>query len=360
MHTIALPGSLVPEHWLTSPEIKSALNASPIIEWLKQQDCRPNDTPDPTIKTALITPCTPQQSWLAAQIAVVEPINILGALAELDLPSSSQFAQTWRIEPVHFRLATDHIVLAQAGFSDLALADARSLIQALAPLAEHFKLSITVAPSGRWYLNWDASGLSTSTSHAARGRNIDIYLPRNSISSFQSSEANRVDSARLWRRIATEIEMTWFNHPVNDARQNAGQLPVNSLWLESACSRGTRPAGKSHALSDDPEHADLFASVGLALVDSFDATHPSIIENNSLNFARIEANAWDWLQAWQALEQPLLAQLQAAQASAHGLELICFGEVQQKSWQIKPKNMWQRFSNTGRSFGLDNLSEVAK
>lgn len=321
--------------------------------WLQQQDCRPVGSSDPNSR-ALIAPCTPQQAWLAKQISVIQPINIMGALGAVDLPLTSKLEQYWRIEPVHFRLATDHIVLAQTGFTDLALADAHSLIHALKPLAEHFKLDISVSKSGRWYLKWDASGLETSTSAAASGRNIDIYLPRNLASS------DPADNARLWRRIATEIEMTWFNHPVNDARQNDGKLPVNSLWLESACGSGTRPVGKSYAQTDDQSNADLYRSVGLTLTDFFDATHQTIIENSSLKIPRIEANAWDWLQAWQTLQQPLLPQLQAAQASQHGLELVCLGETQQKSWQIKPKNLWQKLSNTGQSFTLTSLSEMAK
>ena len=199
------------------------------------------------------------------------------------------------------------------------------------------------------------------------GRNIDVYLPRNTSDGGSKDEKakdermvgdNTVDNARLWRRIATEIEMTWFNHPVNEARQNEGKLPVNSLWLESRCGLGTRPAGKTHALTDDQANADLYACVGLELVNLFDPNHPTIIEHNNLNIARSEANAWDWIQAWQALQQPLLAQLQAAQASGRGLELVCFGEAQQKSWQIKPKNIWQRISSVGGSFALRDLSET--
>ena len=299
---------------------------------------------------ALIAPCSPQQRWLAEQLSIPQPANVLGALAANDLPPTSNVEQYFRVEPVHYRLATDHIVLAQSGFSDLTLAQSQALIDSLAPLAEHFNLSIFIAPSGRWYLRWDASELATSTSQAAAGRNIDIYLPRN-------TQSSATDNARLWRRIATEIEMTWFNHPVNEARQNERKLPVNSLWLESRCSASKQPAGKSHALTDDPAHADLFSCVGLKRIDLFDPSHPTIIEHNSLKNARGEANAWDWIQAWQALQQPLLTQLQAAHASGLGLEIVCFGEAQQKSWQIKPKTIWQRLSKVGGSFAVSNLSE---
>src|SRR5690606_32431554 len=38
-------------------------------------------------------------------------------------------------------------------------------------------------------------------------------------------------AGRPWRRLVNEIQMRWFEHPINRARYQQGLLPVNSLWL---------------------------------------------------------------------------------------------------------------------------------
>jgi len=39
------------------------------------------------------------------------------------------------------------------------------------------------------------------------------------------------DEAMHWHRIFNEIQMLLFAHPVNEAREARGELPVNSVWL---------------------------------------------------------------------------------------------------------------------------------
>ncbi len=39
------------------------------------------------------------------------------------------------------------------------------------------------------------------------------------------------DSLRDWRRLINEIQMVWHEHPVNLARAERGEVPINSLWL---------------------------------------------------------------------------------------------------------------------------------
>ncbi|WP_397475370.1 hypothetical protein [Pusillimonas sp.] len=39
------------------------------------------------------------------------------------------------------------------------------------------------------------------------------------------------EAVRPWRRLFNEIQMLWFDHPVNLARQAQGERPVNGLWL---------------------------------------------------------------------------------------------------------------------------------
>lgn len=36
---------------------------------------------------------------------------------------------------------------------------------------------------------------------------------------------------RSWRRLANEVQMLWFDHPVNQKRADQGQMPINNVWL---------------------------------------------------------------------------------------------------------------------------------
>ncbi|MFQ6707899.1 putative sulfate exporter family transporter, partial [Bordetella pertussis] len=36
---------------------------------------------------------------------------------------------------------------------------------------------------------------------------------------------------RPWRRLLNEIQMVWYEHPVNEARAARGAAPINALWL---------------------------------------------------------------------------------------------------------------------------------
>lgn len=38
-------------------------------------------------------------------------------------------------------------------------------------------------------------------------------------------------AGRQWRRLVNELQMLWFDHPVNHAREARGLRPVNSVWL---------------------------------------------------------------------------------------------------------------------------------
>lgn len=51
-------------------------------------------------------------------------------------------------------------------------------------------------------------------------------------------------AGRPWRRLVNELQMLWFDHPVNRAREARGLRPVNSLWLYGGAfpSRMTPPS----------------------------------------------------------------------------------------------------------------------
>lgn len=76
--------------------------------------------------------------------------------------------------------------------------------------AKHWGLRLPALPAMQW------PAIDT-----LEGQSINDQLP---VGSEQSS----------WRRLLNEIQMTLFEHPVNQQREAAGLLPVNAVWFSGA------------------------------------------------------------------------------------------------------------------------------
>lgn len=142
------------------------------------------------------------------------PIAPLCWLGEGNQPEAAYWL---RADPVHFVLQRDSFSLSEP--VALSQPDAQTLMTAL---NEHFApdgLRFYVAGSGRWYLRLDANPeISTSLIEAAMGRDISAYLPQGA-------------GAEKWNRLLNEMQMLLHDHPLNQAREAGGELPVNSIWL---------------------------------------------------------------------------------------------------------------------------------
>ena len=122
-----------------------------------------------------------------------------------------------RADPVHLRLQRDQLVLLpEVGVN------AGEAAQLCAALNEHFAgqgMEFFAPHPQRWYMRLDRlPGIETVPLSQAAGRNVRGLLPK-------GKEATR------WHRVFNEIQMLLFAHPVNEAREVRGELPVNSLWL---------------------------------------------------------------------------------------------------------------------------------
>ncbi|MDP2693505.1 MAG: hypothetical protein Q8O58_01355 [Gallionella sp.] len=122
-----------------------------------------------------------------------------------------------RADPVHLRLQRDQLVLLpEVGVN------AGEAAQLCAALNEHFAgqgMEFFAPHPQRWYMRLDqVPGIETVPLSQAAGRNVRGLLPK-------GKEATR------WHRVFNEIQMLLFAHPVNEAREARGELPVNSLWL---------------------------------------------------------------------------------------------------------------------------------
>jgi hypothetical protein len=122
-----------------------------------------------------------------------------------------------RADPVCLRLHRDQLVLlpnVEASETEAG--------QLCASLNKHFAgqgMEFVAPHPLRWYVRLDhLPNIETVPLSQAVGRNVHDLLPKGA------------ESLR-WHRLFNETQMLLFSHPVNEAREARGDLPVNSLWF---------------------------------------------------------------------------------------------------------------------------------
>ncbi len=128
-----------------------------------------------------------------------------------------------KIEPVHIHAARDHLVLTSTQILDIQASEADALFDSVKDIfAEMSDVTHRSMPH-KWFIESSSlESLSTVSTTQAEGRNIDHWMP---------SDTSIEGVARQWRKWQNEIQMIWFNHPVNEARQAEGMLSINSVWI---------------------------------------------------------------------------------------------------------------------------------
>jgi hypothetical protein len=166
----------------------------------------------------------PHEIWLARQFGLESGLKISGSppvatalMQSMDLKTG---AGAWFIlQPVHIHIARDHLVLTDPRQLTLAEQEARILFDIAELLFKEVGKELVYGTAGTWFVQADDwAELQTSTPDAATGHNIDIWMPKG-------------PQERNWRKIQNEVQMHWFNHPLNEGREARGFKPVNSLWL---------------------------------------------------------------------------------------------------------------------------------
>lgn len=166
----------------------------------------------------------PHEIWLARQFGMEEGVRNNGSppIAASLMQSFGLALQvgTWFVlQPVHIHIARDHLVLTDPRHLALPEPQARALFDIAKPLFEEVGKSVLYGNATTWFLRADDWGaLQTSTPDAAAGHNIDIWMPKG-------------PGERDWRKVQNEVQMHWFNHPINTEREARRLKPVNSIWL---------------------------------------------------------------------------------------------------------------------------------
>jgi hypothetical protein len=205
------------------------------------------------------------------------------------------------ITPVHWRIGQE-ITLTDPQQLELDTDESRALFEAVRPSFDDAGWQLLWGAPLRWYACAPAlRTLACASIDRVINRNVDLWLPR-------------ANDAWLLRRLQVEVQMTWHEHPVNEARE-ARRLPVvNSFWL-SGC-------GVAQAA---PLPTDLVLDERLAA-------------------PMLGGNWLDWCHAWQALDAGPITNLVAQARAGQPIELTLCGERLARTWRTprRSASVWQR------------------
>jgi hypothetical protein len=242
----------------------AAAGARSLATLLARADVAECGTGDPLAQLA--------RAWPTVADGPALPRGPLSRLGDGGGPEATWYA---RADPVHLLPVRDDVrIVAEP---ELTLADARALAARCNGSIAELGLALEVPCAARWYLrSGHALAFDATDTESAAGRNLLPLMPAGG------------DGAYV-RRVLTELQMTLHGDPVNAAREDRGELPVNGVWIWGGGvlpAFGGAPAALPALRSDDPVVRGLWRWAGAAAAPLDDAgAAPGIVVTRALERA---------------------------------------------------------------------------
>jgi hypothetical protein len=201
---------------------------------------------------------------------ILEPVSLESHLCELfGVPDAANapiapisatydglLAGCWlRADPVHLHLHRDQLLMSGVQVSS---EEASALCVSL---NEHFagqRMEFFAPHPQRWYVRLDIlPRIHTTPLSQVIGGDVRKVLPTG-------------DDALHWNRLFNEMQMLLFAHLLNDAREERGDMSINSLWFWGCgCSENTKPQKNYGNVTTDDVMAKMFAKVSVVPCDEW-------------------------------------------------------------------------------------------
>jgi hypothetical protein len=209
-----------------------------------------------------------------------------------------------RADPVHLVLQRDCFSLHESFPLPLSQVEAQALV---ASLNQHFSrdgLHFMLGASGACYLLSNGTPqIQTTLPSVALDKNSHDFLPQGNDASY-------------WLALLNEVQMLLHEHPINLAREAAGQLALNSLWFSAGGTLPTKPSllARQASLMANSKLYEGMAKLGALpyapLPDSLAHVLQQPASTMRLHLPCTEALDALWLTPlWQALKQAKISQL---------------------------------------------------
>lgn len=209
------------------------------------------------------------------------------------------------ITPCHWQVGSRQVVM-HGALADFTANESQAILQAMQPYFMEDDIDLQYQQATRWLARGAVlADLACASLDRVCGRDVRDWMARGA-------------AAPKLHRLQAEMQMLLHQHPVNEAREARGLLPVNSFWVSGA---GTLPT----AWQPSGDHAVL-----------------SVV--TTLRDAAVAADWPAWAQAWTALDAQECAALLQQLRSGGAARLTLCGE--HHALQLGPKQhpAWQRVS----------------
>ncbi|MBU0593562.1 MAG: phosphoglycerate mutase [Gammaproteobacteria bacterium] len=287
------------------------------------------------------TPANDMEGWLCETFGVVRqqdyPVAPFSAMAD---GIDAKIGYWLCADPIHLAVERDQLILTESSTFALSHSESENLITTL---NQHFSadgLHFCASHPLRWYLKLEQTpAISTQSLYQVAGHNIHTHLPR-------GPEELR------WRALINEVQMLLFEHPVNVARENRGEAPINSVWPWGG---GTLPPASSQpfdqvwandalatglAVAGNTPHQALPAKAQEWLAQARQGNHLLVLD--SLRPAACYGTPHAWRERLEKLEQQWFAPLeQALQKGAIELTLHAPAPYCTQSFAVTRSSLWK-------------------
>jgi hypothetical protein len=261
------------------------------------------------------------EAWLCEAFAVPEM-----AIAPVTLVADGltpEEAYWMRADPVHLRLDNAQMIL-QTNVS-LSMEEAQQLCEFLNQYFSESGMKFFAPHPRRWYVRLaEDPQLKTRSIYQVEGRDSRFYFPTGY-------------AALKWHGVINEIQMSLHGHPIGQACEARGGLPVNSIWLWG----GGRAAPLTQPftqIASDSELAKAFAHVSKISYSLFSAvtemSEKTLYIWEGASVALRRGDFYAWRQSVLSCEQVLLAPL---------LKALTEGELEKITIDILQENYSGRF-----------------
>ncbi|MGZ5199738.1 MAG: hypothetical protein ACXWC4_08200 [Telluria sp.] len=260
----------------------------------------------------------PHEVWLARQLGLEQfgqPAFAAAAMRRFGLDPADG---TWFImHPSHIEIARSHLMMPDLRNLSLPDTESRALFDAARPYFEESGHALAYGDAKTWFMRADQwGGLDTATPDTAVGMNLTDFMPAGA-------------HALAYRKLQNEIQMLWYTHAANAARESRRQPPINAFWIWSGASAASntvvlaqagthaeppKPYGdRTIATFDTPNWLTALGTESLASPrDALNAAQDQILVCGNIAAPAIAADWSGWLHEMQRLETELFAPLLAA------------------------------------------------
>jgi len=264
-----------------------------------------------------------QQDWPIAPIAL-----------EAD-GGKADDAYWLRADPVHLRVMRDRVVLAHSGALNLTQQESDALTESI---GAHFGTSFhpRALQPAHWYISLtNAPRLQTTPLALAAGRDIQPLMPQG-------------EDALQFRGLLNEVQMLLHTHPVNQIREQRGELPVNGLWLWGGGIKPITPTRSSVTLyTQDRTSAFLATRCGAQVrhaethMNAAQKSLPAIAVLDELVSSGQCGDTLGWWEAMSTLERDWFAPLLGSLGRLMLDTLILSDPINGKTLRVSCADVWK-------------------